>query len=113
MRSDSLASSGEALARMRTYNAAKGWRMGINPPAIARLTIMIENSPRAKRVNPVLRDATGDKPARRPTIKPAAVTPIRERTEAPTASHAEPPKVNGSIDRPKPKKKKEKLRLLK
>jgi hypothetical protein len=42
---------------------------------------------------------------RQATINPAMSTPTSERTAAATASHAAPPRVNGSIDRPKLKKK--------
>ena len=60
MRSDSFASSGEALAKINTYRAANGCNTGIKLPAIARLTMMMENSPRASKVNPVLSEPTVD-----------------------------------------------------
>src|SRR5688500_3454298 len=105
MRSDSFASSGEALAKINTYRAANGCNTGIKLPAIARLTMMMENSPRASKVNPVLSEPTVDSWARLPTINPAMTTQTSDSSAAPTASHAAPPKVNGSIERPKPKKK--------
>ena len=71
MRSDSFANSGEALAKISTYRAANGCKTGIKPPASARLTMIIENSPRASSVNPVLSEPTGDSPLRLPTINPA------------------------------------------
>ena len=66
---------------------------------------MMENSPRASKVNPVLSEPTVDSLARLPTINPAMTTQTSESSAAPTASHAAPPKVNGLIERPKPKKK--------
>ena len=41
MRSDSFASSGEALRRINTYRAANGCKTPIKPPAIARLTMAL------------------------------------------------------------------------
>src|SRR6185503_5577111 len=105
MRSDSFASSGEALAKIKTYKAANGCKTDSKPPAIARLTMMMENSPRASSVNEVLREPTGDNFARQATMNPAMMTPTSESNAAPTATHAAPPKVYGSIDRPKLKKK--------
>ena len=67
--------------------------------------MMIENSPRASKVNPVLSEPTVDSLARLPTINPAMTTQPSESSAAPIASHAAPPKVNGSIERPKLKKK--------
>ena len=68
MRSDSFARSGEALAKINTYRAANGCKTDIKPPAIARLTMMVENSPRASRVNDVLSEPTVDNLARQATM---------------------------------------------
>jgi hypothetical protein len=62
MRSDSFAGSGEALARISTYRAANGCNTAVKPPASARLTMMMENSPRASSVNEVLSEPMVDPP---------------------------------------------------
>ena len=78
MRSDSFARSGEALAKINTYRAANGCNTDIKPPAMARLTMMIENSPRASSVNEVFSEPTVDKFARQATMNPAMITPTSD-----------------------------------
>ena len=63
--------------------------------------MMIENSPRARSVKLRFMEPTGESFARHPTMVPAITTPTSESTAAPTASHAAPPSVNGSMVRPK------------
>jgi hypothetical protein len=83
MRSDSFANKGEALAKINTYRDENGCKTGIKPPGRARL-MMMENSPRASKVNPVLSELTVDSLARLPIINPAMTTPMSESSAAPT-----------------------------
>ena len=66
MRSDSFARSGDALARISTQRAANGCQTGIKLPAGVRLTMMIENSPRASKVKEVLSEPTVESFSRLP-----------------------------------------------
>ncbi|MNV71219.1 hypothetical protein D3C71_1642280 [compost metagenome] len=80
--------------------------MASRPPALPRLAMIMENSPRETMVSPMLEDARGFRSAVRPASMPAIKLPINVTMTAASAYHiASPPSVSGSMDRPKLKKK--------
>jgi len=53
---DSFVNNGPRIANIKTYRAENGFKIGINPPAIPKLAMMIENSPRETIVNPIFNE---------------------------------------------------------
>ena len=93
------------MARINTYRAANGLIIVIKLPATAKFAKIIENSPLDTIVKPIFDDALCDKPAFLPAIRPATKFPTMVRMTAPNVSHTASPSENGSILKPKLKKK--------
>src|SRR5690606_3096591 len=77
---------------------------GNNPPALPILAIIMENSPRADKVNPISKDARGLSFEKCAAKYPDATLHITVTTAAKVAQPTAPPKEYISIERPQPKK---------
>src|SRR5690606_16290045 len=73
-------------------------------PALPILAIIMENSPRADKVNPISKDARGLSFEKCAAKYPDATLHITATTAAKVAQPTAPPKEYISIERPKPKK---------